>query len=330
MSRIDILKKFKLKGKAGEDYRILLLKARYTYQTNVPDYENDMYQIAALHQTFQQNIMQGNIIPEFIKDPCDMTETEFDDFYNKLRKKYTNQGARFPIASIIPDIKEGASSEKVEREEEKIVVESDIAIDRILSKGTKKKKTLSDAERVKSIASMHGLAAVSQIRSVSEVKEEKKINLETKATEEAKKEAIEKVVDLANMSVTESKPFEKSAELEDKKESGIIKEEIIEKPKEARLSQKMDIVDTESFILKVPEKKEEKLEAVKIEEHKEPPKVSDIPKIEEKKEFIIADDKLSKIEEKKEIVKEESLSKAEEKKEPEKVDFIPKVEEKKN
>jgi len=62
----------KIPKKKEENYRIVLLKAFYTYRNTNEDFERELNEILLLRLAIQKSITQGNLIPEFTKDPTEM------------------------------------------------------------------------------------------------------------------------------------------------------------------------------------------------------------------------------------------------------------------
>jgi len=124
--RNELIKKYNVTKKPSEDYRIALQKAYFTYITNDEEFDKQIFELLELYNVLMKLICAGAIIPEFSKDPFELTESELEEVYNK-----TNQAYAKPIPS------------KEQGEIEKMLADTD--------KKPEEAKTLKSAENVESV-----------------------------------------------------------------------------------------------------------------------------------------------------------------------------------
>ena len=85
-----LLKQFKITTLPHENFSLALQRAYYTYCTNDKEFDNKAKEIINLKKTLDYLINTSIEIPEYSKDPFEMTETELNKLYNDLCKTYNN------------------------------------------------------------------------------------------------------------------------------------------------------------------------------------------------------------------------------------------------
>ena len=83
-----MLEREKIPKKEGQDYRVVLHSAYYTYLTQDPDFETQMQEILKLHSTLLKLILDKQPIPELKIDPINTDPVIFEEVYQRLCVKY--------------------------------------------------------------------------------------------------------------------------------------------------------------------------------------------------------------------------------------------------
>ncbi len=82
--RNALMERYNVDHRQGEEYRITLQKAYYTYKGSDEEFDKEMTKMIQDYSVLLGKMYSMEKIPEFVKDPFDMQEKEFEDFYNNL------------------------------------------------------------------------------------------------------------------------------------------------------------------------------------------------------------------------------------------------------
>jgi len=96
--RDQLLENEKVPKEPGQDYRMVLHAAYYTYLTNDAEFEKQIQKVLKLNSSLMNQIRDKNTIPELKLDPMTMKPALFEEFYNRIESKYLH-GA--PVPSLI-------------------------------------------------------------------------------------------------------------------------------------------------------------------------------------------------------------------------------------
>lgn len=106
--RNSLCARYKISKKPQEEYRIALQKAYYTYKLSDPEFEKNIALLFKVHGIIQKNVTQQKIVPELTKDPLEMTEEEFKQFYAELCEKTLKSNETSILTNIAPALVEEA------------------------------------------------------------------------------------------------------------------------------------------------------------------------------------------------------------------------------
>lgn len=122
------MKKIGVEKKKDEEYRILLLKARYTYNNTDKEFVAKFQDIVVLYSSIQNKVVQYEDIPGFNKDILKMDLKEYEQFYKDLC--IWNSKQREVAAPKSPEQKEEIKEPKIEvkakgeeKKEEKMTIQ---------------------------------------------------------------------------------------------------------------------------------------------------------------------------------------------------------------
>jgi hypothetical protein len=100
-----MLRKHNIPQQPGEDYRITLQKAFYTYRSRDRDFQAQITALLKIHEVLQHRVYSMLEVPEFVKDPMEMTDEEFMLFYKNLSSVYEPHYRPFVgDTALMPDI----------------------------------------------------------------------------------------------------------------------------------------------------------------------------------------------------------------------------------
>jgi hypothetical protein len=89
-NRNELLRRLHVTRKPGEDYRIVLQKAYYTYRTKDKLFGDNITTWIQNYAKLQELVYSRTVIPEFTKDPQDMSESEVAALQALIFEKYCN------------------------------------------------------------------------------------------------------------------------------------------------------------------------------------------------------------------------------------------------
>lgn len=83
-----------------EEYRIVIQKAYYTYTSTDAEFNARMVAMLEDYGVMQKLVYSATVIPEFVKDPLEMTKEDFETFFDLLSSRYARPNVLIPSGEL--------------------------------------------------------------------------------------------------------------------------------------------------------------------------------------------------------------------------------------
>ncbi len=98
--RNGLMERYKVSLRPHEEYRIALQKAYYTHKGRDAVFDQDITKMVDDYAVLTEVVYSTASVPEFAKDPFEMEEAEFEEFYKRLVAAYPGAKAAEPVVPV--------------------------------------------------------------------------------------------------------------------------------------------------------------------------------------------------------------------------------------